>query len=988
MTNARSLSPKIESLQNVFTEHEVDVAFITESWLKDGQVLDRDVIDLEYGTDLKIIYKKRPKKATARSVGGGVSIVYRKSKCSMRERKVLGNKFELVVAVGRIGRLPRPAAFMCVYIQPTMKVAEWAELQELVVDEVLKLKAKGDPLIFIGGDMNRRCLNDCLSIFPDMKQCNHAPTRGIACLDVLYSNALYTNEAVWPPLHTLEGVPSDHSVVIVSGAEPKQRDFTWVKKTTRKHTRKAVEQFGREVGGISWTELLPGTMSTDELIDTFQSKMGEITDRLFPLKTVRYRSNDPPWVTDGIRKLSKQKMRVFRGEGKTPFWTRLRDRMIALTEASRENFANNLDKADVRKYFAAVKKLGKPAQAAEWAVNDLFPGRTPEEAGNEAAKFFTKITDQFIPIDPPRVPTLNPRQPIDVREVAKLLRESKKPNSSVPGDVMPRLMKKYHALFAVPATILFNSIFASGQWPQRWKEETTVVIPKMGCPESMADCRNISCTPFLSKVLESIILGDLRANIPEDPAQYGGIKGSSANHLLVELFDKALGGLDEGKAAVILGIDYQKAFNQLDHRECVKQLQLLGAAQHSIDLVTSFLSGRSMRVKVGSTLSDPRPLSGGSPQGSILGGYLYCATTQQIDTTPLERRGIVRPPTTTATPAAAPSPGSITSEDGMGLLPATPPSSGIEDGDVTGTLSDLSFRTAGSPETPSPELLMPDQAPHGNNNTIMLKYIDDTTTVTTIPMQAAVRHIGPAKPSELIWAEEVEAIFRGIIWKAEEIGMIVNCKKTQLLCISTDNGYNTTASINIDGEEVGSMENMKLLGFMVSANSSMAAQVAMIKGKFRARFWTLIHLKRSGITGLSLFRLYSALVRPVLEANSVVFHSMLTKQQSGELERLQKHALKLCFGFDKHYQQILEQHNLTTLEQRRVKAICKFTAAAMKNPRYANKWFKRRNEVDQDIRNRRPFVEKRARTERYKSSPLLFIQKTANDICTNATEIN
>ena len=65
---------------------------------------------------------------------------------------------------------------------------------------------------------------------------------------------------------------------------------------------------------------------------------------------------------------------------------------------------------------------------------------------------------------------------------------------------------------------------------------------------------------------------------------------------------------------------------------------------------------------------------------------------------------------------------------------------------------------------------------------------------------------------------------------------------------------------------------------MVSANSSMAAQVAMIKVKFQAPFWTLIHLKRSGITGLSLFKLYAALVQPVLEANSVVFHAMLTTQ--------------------------------------------------------------------------------------------------------------
>ena len=84
LTNARSLSPKIESLQNMFSEHKIDVALITESWLKDGTTLDKDVIDLEYGTNLKIIYKNRPKsRAGSRRVGGGVSIIYNKSTCSL-----------------------------------------------------------------------------------------------------------------------------------------------------------------------------------------------------------------------------------------------------------------------------------------------------------------------------------------------------------------------------------------------------------------------------------------------------------------------------------------------------------------------------------------------------------------------------------------------------------------------------------------------------------------------------------------------------------------------------------------------------------------------------------------------------------------------------------------------------------------------------------------------------------------------------------------
>ena len=34
-----------------------------------------------------------------------------------------------------------------------------------------------------------------------------------------------------------------------------------------------------------------------------------------------------------------------------------------------------------------------------------------------------------------------------------------------------------------------------------------------------------------------------------------------------------------------------------------------------------------MSVKIGKTLSTPRNVPGGSPQGSILGNYLFCATT-------------------------------------------------------------------------------------------------------------------------------------------------------------------------------------------------------------------------------------------------------------------------------------------------------------------------------------------------------------------------
>ena len=200
LTNARSLSPKILSLHSYFSEYKLDFALITESWLKDSQTLDRDVIDLEWGTDLKIIYKNRPRTpAGLRKVGGGVSVIYSKSRCSLRERKINGNNYELVLAVGRVGKLTRQVAIFCAYLEPRMKADELASFCELLSTEILKLKTAGNPLIFIGGDMNRKCIGPAIDDFPDICQINSEPTRKDACLDILYSNANDLSYSVQSP---------------------------------------------------------------------------------------------------------------------------------------------------------------------------------------------------------------------------------------------------------------------------------------------------------------------------------------------------------------------------------------------------------------------------------------------------------------------------------------------------------------------------------------------------------------------------------------------------------------------------------------------------------------------------------------------------------------------------------------------------------------------------------------------------------------------
>ena len=976
MTNARSLSPKIVSLQDAFEAHELDFALVTESWLKDGSTLDRDVVDLEYGTGLKILYKNRPRRAAgARSVGGGVSIVYRKDKCNFREHRISDCSFELLVALGRVSRVRRTIAIFCLYIEPKMKAADLRRLRELIADVILQIKAKHpNPLVLVGGDMNRRDIGPAFEAFSDIEVKNFEPTRGNACLDVVYGNFRQTNPVVYPPLETLAGVPSDHACVVFNMLESKERNFVWVKKTARKHTEQAVEEFGQRFGAIEWNKHMSEAMLPDQLVEVYEGITSALVDELFPLKTVRIRSNEPPWITDGTRRLARRMRRVYKAQKKSAHWKRLRFRHDQMINASKMEFVAKAKSGGAKNYFNSVKSLSSNAAPSSWDVTNLFPDSSPSQAGDAIAEYFTKISDTFEPLAPSRSVEYT-RRPISLDDVKTKLRQAKKPNSSVPGDLLPRLMKRFHHLVATPAWFIFNSVFRCGEWPSKWKEETAVIIPKTSNPNQLSECRNISCTPFLSKVLESVLLEDLRSELQIDEAQYGGIKNSSVDHLLVDLYDAVLEPLDAGDPSLVVSIDFEKAFNRLNHAECLRQLRNLGASDASIALVRSFLTNRSMRVRVGSILSSPRLLKGGSPQGSILGCLLYCAATQQLDLK--LRHNTPTPPTPALLAPQSPVPPSptqgVSDQVGMRIQALAVPGNDLS---LSGSSStDDSFLTAESASLP------PTEAPAlGESKLVMFKYIDDTTVVETVPKMNTTKHFSTSTTLEDVPATATSNLMSGVVERAGEIGMLVNGKKTQAVCISANNGCKTTSRLTVAGSTVVSSDRVKLLGFMLGARPGVHDQVAHIKDKFRRSFWSIINLYKAGMRGKDLFQLYTVFVRSVIETNSVVYHPMLTKIQSEQIERLQKLVTRLCFGFHKSYTTVCQEQGVETLKTRRKNAVQKFAMKSLKNPRFGPRWFVPRPDIDRDLRRRDKYIVPRATTNRYQRSPLQHLRTIANSL--------
>ena len=110
-----------------------------------------------------------------------------------------------------------------------------------------------------------------------------------------------------------------------------------------------------------------------------------------------------------------------------------------------------------------------------------------------------------------------------------------------------------------------------------------------------------------------------------DFRQYGGIKGNSTSHYLIELINFILYNQDNTEATAVLAclVDFSKAFNRQDHSILITKLSDMGTPSWLIKIVIAFLKDRLMVVRYKGETSSMKQLPGGGPQGALLGLFLF-----------------------------------------------------------------------------------------------------------------------------------------------------------------------------------------------------------------------------------------------------------------------------------------------------------------------------------------------------------------------------
>ena len=219
--------------------------------------------------------------------------------------------------------------------------------------------------------------------------------------------------------------------------------------------------------------------------------------------------------------------------------------------------------------------------------------------------------------------------PTTVTEIKEIILSEAGVNCS-PSDFLPSdVLKEHIEVFAPTLCKLVNLSLSTGSMEGL---KVADIIPTIKGDQLDANTfknyRPISNLTYLGKLIERVVLKRLNNHMDQNnlhkSAQSGYKKHHSTETILLKITNDVLIAADDKSATVLMLLDLSAAFDTVDHNKLLSILKHeIGLRSTVLKWFSSFLQGRSQRIRLGHVLSEDIVIKFGVPQGSVLGPVLF-----------------------------------------------------------------------------------------------------------------------------------------------------------------------------------------------------------------------------------------------------------------------------------------------------------------------------------------------------------------------------
>ena len=389
----------------------------------------------------------------------------------------------------------------------------------------------------------------------------------------------------------------------------------------------------------------------DSALQKLVDMISNVIDEVFPIKTIKPKHKPNPWITDEIKKLIKEKNKLYNKFCRRPI-------TFGPQYRSCRNRLNNLIKSTKRRYFRSKLHNSMSDSKKTWNILNELLGRNTKSKHNlsrindgvgittDGERIASILNSHFVNTPNIIADSIRNQQRPDFHEflsgnfpqsfylcpltssnICEIVSQLKNTSSGGHLDIPSKVVKCIINLIADILSKIFNKCISDGYFPDILKIAQVTPVYKSGSRLLPSNYRPISVLNIISKILEKHIYKELLSYLELNnilcEQQCGFRIGISTNVAIGKLLNKITSGLEDNKYGVGVFLDLQKAFDMVDRNILLNKLTHYGIRGIPNNLIKSFLSGRKQYVKLGDSQSNTSETTLGTPQGSILSPLLF-----------------------------------------------------------------------------------------------------------------------------------------------------------------------------------------------------------------------------------------------------------------------------------------------------------------------------------------------------------------------------